>query len=142
MGNRVDGRSPSLAAAIMGNGVARQYRKTALVWAMPLSEEATIDTPEGQMVCRIGDYLASDDPPTHLWPVRRDIFEATYVPAKQEARAEPEALLRAAIARVRADIDEDTGSQKWRNGGHYALDLLESELLLTVLAAVSEQGAE
>ena len=41
---------------------------------------ARICGPEGTMQPQTGDYLVSDDPPTHLWPVRREVFERTYEP--------------------------------------------------------------
>ena len=75
---RINGRSTDLAVQIMANGVAVRYHKVALVWAFPLSETLDIDTPEGTMHADIGDYLVSDDPPTHLWPVKREVFERTY----------------------------------------------------------------
>ena len=74
----LNGRDPELARAIMANGVAVQYHKIAPVWAFTLSETLDIDTPEGTMHADIGDYLVSDDPPTHLWPVKREVFERTY----------------------------------------------------------------
>jgi len=55
-----------------------KYRKTALVRAREAKIDGEIETPEGIMEYKIGDYLVSDDPPTHIWPVRKEIFEATY----------------------------------------------------------------
>lgn len=59
--------------------VVREYRKTATVLALPLVYPAEIATPEGTMLASAGDYLVTDKPPTHAWPVRRDVFESTYV---------------------------------------------------------------
>ena len=84
--SHIDGRSVDVASLLMRE--APRYRKTALVHAIPLSDTASIETPEGVMVGQPGDYLVSDDPPTHLWPVRREVFERTY--ASEDARiAEP-----------------------------------------------------
>jgi hypothetical protein len=72
----VDGQSVVVASLLMRE--APRYRKTALVHAVRLLEEMHIHTPEGVMVGQPGDYIVSDDPPTHLWPVRREVFERTY----------------------------------------------------------------
>lgn len=55
-----------------------EYRKTATVLARPIDYPAIVRTPEGDMEMEAGDYLVTDNPPTHAWPVRRDVFEATY----------------------------------------------------------------
>ena len=52
------------------------FRKTALVYALELHEDVTIDTPEGTMEAHAGDFLVSDDPPTRLWPVQRAVVRA------------------------------------------------------------------
>jgi hypothetical protein len=60
-------------------GTMRRYRKIAIVLAELATEDGFIDTLEGRMEYKAGQhYIVSDDPPTHYWPVRRDIFEATY----------------------------------------------------------------
>lgn len=58
--------------------VPSPYRKVAGVLAVRLSEPFEVDTPEGRMSADAGDYLVTDDPPTHAWPVRREVFERTY----------------------------------------------------------------
>lgn len=57
---------------------APRYRKIAAVHALQSIEPGIIETLEGNMEFHSGDYLVTDDPPTHIWPVRQDIFEATY----------------------------------------------------------------
>jgi hypothetical protein len=59
-----------------------EYRKTATVLAIPIDYPAIVRTPEGDMAMEPGDYLVTDNPPTHAWPVRRAVFEATYVPSE------------------------------------------------------------
>lgn len=58
-----------------------EYRKTATVLAVQIDYAATVRTPEGDMAMQPGDYLVTDNPATHAWPVKREVFEATYVPA-------------------------------------------------------------
>jgi hypothetical protein len=60
-------------------GGADLYRKVAVVHAVLAKEDGMIETLEGTMEYQKDQhYIVSDDPPTHIWPVRRDIFEATY----------------------------------------------------------------
>lgn len=56
-----------------------EYRKTATVLARQIDYPATVRTPEGDMKAEPGDYLVTDNPPTHAWPVRKEVFESTYV---------------------------------------------------------------
>ncbi len=55
----------------------REWRKTATVLAEPLLEDAEIETPEGVMSAKAGDYLAQH-PDGHAWPIKRETFESTY----------------------------------------------------------------
>lgn len=57
----------------------RRYRKAAAVLAERATEAGVISTPEGDMHFAAGDYLVTDSPPTHAWPVKREVFERTYV---------------------------------------------------------------
>ena len=63
---------------------ARRYRKTALVWAERATTRGSIETPEGVMSYEAGDYLVADSPPTHMWPVKREVFERTHEPLSPE----------------------------------------------------------
>lgn len=54
------------------------YRKTATVLAARMREPFEVDTPEGRMSADADDYLVTDDPPTHAWPVKRAVFERTH----------------------------------------------------------------
>lgn len=58
-------------------GEPREYRKTALVLAAPLTFDAEITTPEGVMQAKAGDYLAQHQD-GHAWPIKRETFEGTY----------------------------------------------------------------
>lgn len=78
------GREPKDARAFMEAdsmeaSLPTEYRKTATVLARQIDVDVTIATPEGEMMAHPGDYIASDNPPTHLWPIRREVFEATYI---------------------------------------------------------------
>lgn len=57
---------------------AAEYRKVSTVLAAPAHMAGEVETPEGRMAFKEGDYLVTDNPPTHLWPVRRDVFERTH----------------------------------------------------------------
>jgi hypothetical protein len=57
----------------------REYRKTATVWAVQLQQPCEVKTAEGTMTGQAGDYLCQG-PAGERWPVRREIFEATYEP--------------------------------------------------------------
>lgn len=56
-----------------------EFRKTATVLARKVDYQFTVLTPEGEMNGEPGDYIVTDNPPTHAWPVRGSVFEATYV---------------------------------------------------------------
>lgn len=58
--------------------VADRFEKTGTVRAIVAQQAGSIVTLEGTMRFGAGDYIVSDDPPTHAWPVRKDIFERTY----------------------------------------------------------------
>ena len=65
-----------------------EYVKTATVLAMPLTYPSIIQTPEGEMTANAGDYLVTDNPPTHAWPVKREVFERTYVAVTSKGASE------------------------------------------------------
>jgi len=54
------------------------FAKGTTVIAGQASIAGTIKTPEGDMRFQAGDYIVTDNPPTHVWPVRQQVFEATY----------------------------------------------------------------
>lgn len=98
MARRIDGRGATPAREFMltqtgrietdptsppDPGSTHAYRKTATILARQINDEVIILTPEGNMYAHPGDYIASDDPPTHLWPVRREVFESTYEQIEQ-----------------------------------------------------------
>lgn len=58
--------------------VPARYRKTATVLAARIESPFVVDTPEGRMTGEPGDFLVTDDPPTHAWPVRSEVFERTH----------------------------------------------------------------
>lgn len=63
-----------------------EYKKIATVLAIDVMEDGIVYTPEGEMRFEAGDYIVTDNLPTHAWPVRRDVFEKTYarVPSDNE----------------------------------------------------------
>lgn len=72
----IDGITPSVVETMMA--VADRFEKTGTVRAITAGQAGSIVTPEGTMRFGPGDMIVSDEPPTHAWPVRRDIFERTY----------------------------------------------------------------
>ena len=76
---RIDGSKgsyPLTAYSTIG-----EYRKIATVFAAQLDEDAEIETPEGVMSAKAGDYLAQHED-GHAWPIKREVFEATYEEAE------------------------------------------------------------
>lgn len=63
---------------------AKEYRKTATVWAVRMTEAFEVHTLEGVMTGEPGDYLCQG-PAGERWPVKRAIFEATYALAHVHA---------------------------------------------------------
>jgi hypothetical protein len=57
--------------------IFKTYRKTATVRALQPDHPGVIHTLEGDMKYEAGDYIVYGDH-DDCWPVRRDIFEATY----------------------------------------------------------------
>ena len=60
-------------------GIIREFTKTATVLAAVAMHSGFVETPEGNMAFESGDYIVSDNPPTHCWPVKKAVFEATYI---------------------------------------------------------------
>ena len=56
-----------------------ECKKIATVLAVSVLEGGVVYTPEGKMRFKAGDYIVTDNPPTHAWPVAREVFEKTYV---------------------------------------------------------------
>lgn len=67
----------------------QKYRKTALVEAAQLDIPFEVETLEGTMKGNPGDYLACGIE-AELWPIKREIFEATYEPIVEQGSAEKE----------------------------------------------------
>lgn len=58
---------------------AYEYKKIATVFAQVAPERGVVYTPEGVMDFDKGDYIVTDNPVTHAWPVKKEVFERTYV---------------------------------------------------------------
>ena len=62
-----------------------EYRKVATVLAVQLESDAEIETREGWLQANKGDYLVvNTQDRTYPWPVRKEIFEKTYVLIKEK----------------------------------------------------------
>ena len=73
---RIDGRNISkhpLDADAIG------YRKIGTVLAAEVQHDGVVFTPEGEMQFHAGDYIITDNPVTHAWPCKKEVFERTYV---------------------------------------------------------------
>jgi hypothetical protein len=57
----------------------KRYMKAAAVLAVQVYVPGVVHTPEGTMSFEKGDYIVTDYPPTHCWPVKREVFEKTYI---------------------------------------------------------------
>lgn len=62
---------------LLANGF-RPYRKTALAWAKQSTKDGTINTLEGVMSYKAGDYICIGED-NESWAIKKDIFEKTYV---------------------------------------------------------------
>jgi len=58
--------------------VFKKYRKTALVEAVQMTEDFTVETLEGVMQGKAGDYLCRGVAGEY-WPIKKEIFEQTYI---------------------------------------------------------------
>lgn len=58
------------------------YRKTSHVWARQNPDPFVVETEEGTMRGRPGDYLC-EGVLGERWPVKKEIFEATYERCKE-----------------------------------------------------------
>ncbi len=56
----------------------KEYRKTATVMAKQMDEDFEVETLEGTMKGKAGDYLCRG-PAGEEWPIKKEIFESTYV---------------------------------------------------------------
>jgi hypothetical protein len=56
----------------------REYVKVDRVLAVEADRTGVINTLNGPVWYSKGDYILTDNPPTHTWPVKRDIFKRTY----------------------------------------------------------------
>ena len=89
-----------------------RYRKVSAVLAARAESSGVIRTPEGAMRYAAGDYLVTDTPPTHVWPVRRDVFETTYAADDHLFLGDLDAYARCvADAKRAASSDDDEGSR-------------------------------
>ena len=61
-----------------------EYRKTATVRAGRAVRGGVLPTLEGDHTFEAGDYIAGPGAAGEFWPVRKDIFEATYAEVDDE----------------------------------------------------------
>lgn len=62
------------------NKPRKQYHKTARVFAIQIEDDFEIETREGWLKAKGGDYLVVNVSPgiSYPWPVKKEIFESTY----------------------------------------------------------------
>jgi len=56
----------------------KRYRKVATVLAMQMDIPFCVETLEGTMHGKPGDYLVMNEETEECWPVKKEIFEKTY----------------------------------------------------------------
>jgi hypothetical protein len=58
----------------------KRYKKVAQVFAIQLESDIEVETREGWLKARKGDYLVVNVSPgiSYPWPVKKEIFESTY----------------------------------------------------------------
>lgn len=76
--NRIYGRQIDKHPLATPEGTVKVYRKGVTVLAVQAQVGGVIETPEGELRYQAGDYILTDNPPTHAWPVREQVFLATY----------------------------------------------------------------
>jgi hypothetical protein len=74
---KIDGRNIT-KHPLGGPEFIEEYYKTATVFAVETTVDGFVSTPEGDMDFKEGDYILTDNPPTHAWPVQRKVFLRTY----------------------------------------------------------------
>jgi len=57
----------------------KEYRKIATVLAIQMDVPFRVETLEGTMQGNPGDYLVMNKETEECWPVKKEIFEKTYV---------------------------------------------------------------
>ena len=63
---------------IRNNSSTKQYRKVAHVYAAELDRDLEVQTREGWLKAKNGDFLVMNEGDSWPWPVQRDIFLKTY----------------------------------------------------------------
>lgn len=58
-------------------GLAIYLRGTTVI-AAQAQQSGVIRTAEGEVTFQPGDWIVTDNPPTHAWPIRQQVFAATY----------------------------------------------------------------
>ena len=76
--NRIEGRNIGRHPLSDESGQLGIYAKHGSVIAGMAEQPGLITTPEGEMTFQAGDFIVTDNPPTHAWPVRSDVFKSTY----------------------------------------------------------------
>lgn len=61
----------------------KEYRKAAIVKAKQVAEDSVVETVNGPVPIKAGDYLCVS-PFGDEWPCQRDLFEASYVPVSSD----------------------------------------------------------
>lgn len=77
-GNRLEGQNIARHPLVDTTGHVGLYVKGVTVIAVQAQVAGVVVTPEGEMTFQAGDYILTDNPPSHAWPVRQQVFETTY----------------------------------------------------------------
>lgn len=75
--NRIEGRSLD-RHPLSGVREPMLYSKVGTVLVVEAPIGGVVVTPEGEMRYQAGDFILTDNPPTHAWPVQAQTFRNTY----------------------------------------------------------------
>jgi hypothetical protein len=75
--NRIEGRSLT-EHPLAQTAQPALYSKVGTVLVVEAPISGVILTPEGEMRYQAGDFILTDNPPTHAWPVQAQTFRNTY----------------------------------------------------------------
>jgi hypothetical protein len=119
----------------------REYRKTTTVLAGVAPTGGVIATLEGDHTYEAGDYICGPGAAGEYWPVRRDIFEATYalIPEGAVLVTEAEVVAALEVARVAVGVCND-----WMGDPDhgFVLDALALPVDAFILASVGSAQTE
>ena len=121
----------------------REYRKTATVMAGQAPAPGIIPTLEGDHSYEAGDYICGPGQAGEYWPVRRSIFEATYVPVSvppTDPTAAPQTACQYNWAEGSRYIEARNGANRRRHQTFVNDLMVRNQVLISLYAALAQLG--